>query len=68
MNSSPNAASAPFELQFLDSMIAHHKGAVEMATLAESRAERKEIKELAASILIDQEREKDAHCYNRYLE
>jgi uncharacterized protein (DUF305 family) len=57
MNSSPGAASAPFELQFLDTMIAHHKGAVEMATLAESRAQRAELKELASGIVFDQERE-----------
>ena len=57
MKSAPGAASAPFELQFLDSMIFHHQGAVEMAVLAESRADRAEIKELAASIVDEQERE-----------
>lgn len=57
MDSSPGAASAPFELQFLDTMIAHHKGAIDMAMLAESRAERAEIKELANNIISDQERE-----------
>jgi len=57
MASSPGAASAPYELQFLDSMIVHHKGAVDMAMLAEKRAERKEVKELAASIIYDQEKE-----------
>jgi Uncharacterized protein conserved in bacteria len=31
MGSSPGAASAPVELQFIDTMIAHHRGAVEMA-------------------------------------
>ena len=57
MESSPGAESAPLELQFLDSMIAHHKGAVDMAMLAETRASRAEIKELAANIINDQERE-----------
>ena len=57
MKSSPGASSAPFELQFLDSMIVHHKGAVEMAMLAEGRAERAEVKELAANIIHEQERE-----------
>ncbi len=57
MESSPGAATAPFDLQFLDSMIAHHQGALEMATLAEARAESSEIKELATSIIFDQERE-----------
>lgn len=57
MESSPGASSAPFELQFLDTMIAHHKGAVDMATLAETRAQRSELKQLAAGIVFDQERE-----------
>lgn len=57
IDSSPGSMSAPFELQFLDTMIAHHKAAVEMAALAETRAQRFEIKELAASIVFDQERE-----------
>jgi uncharacterized protein (DUF305 family) len=57
MASSPGAASAPYELQFLDSMIVHHKGAVDMAMLAEKRSQRKEVKELAASIIYDQEKE-----------
>ena len=55
--SSAGAATAPFELQFLDSMIAHHQGAVEMAMLADNRAAHPEIKELAANIIDAQERE-----------
>ena len=57
MTSSPGAAEAPIELQFLDTMIAHHKGAVEMATLAETKAQSPELKELAAGMIADQERE-----------
>ena len=57
MESSEGAASAPIELQFLDTMIVHHEGAVEMAKLAESRAERPELKQLALAIIRDQERE-----------
>ena len=57
MASSPGAGSAPYDLQFLDTMIVHHKGAVDMAMLAEKRAQRKELKELAASIIYDQEKE-----------
>lgn len=57
MSTSPGAASAPYDLQFLDTMIVHHKGAVDMAMLAEKRAQRKEVKELAASIIYDQEAE-----------
>ncbi len=57
MQSSPGAATAPYDLQFLDTMTVHHQGAVDMAKLAETRAEHKELKELAASIIYDQEKE-----------
>lgn len=57
MASAPGASSAPYDLQFLDTMIVHHKGAVDMAMLAEKRAQRQEVKELAASIIFDQEKE-----------
>lgn len=57
MQSSPNAASAPFDLQFIDTMTAHHQGAVDMAMLAETRAQHPELKELAANIIDAQERE-----------
>lgn len=57
MQSSPGAAAAPYDLQFMDTMIVHHQGAVDMAKLAETRAEHKELKDLAASIIYDQEKE-----------
>jgi uncharacterized protein (DUF305 family) len=57
MESSPGAADAPADLQFIDTMIAHHQRAVDMARLAESRAEREEIKKFGAAIIADQERE-----------
>lgn len=57
MQSSPGAESAPYDLQFIDSMIEHHKGAVDMATLAETRAQHPELKDLAANIVSEQERE-----------
>jgi uncharacterized protein (DUF305 family) len=57
MQSSSGAASAPYDLQFIDTMSAHHKGAVDMAMLAEKRALHPELKELAANITGDQERE-----------
>jgi uncharacterized protein (DUF305 family) len=44
MTSSPGATSAPIELQFLDTMIIHHKGAIDMAKLADARAEHGELK------------------------
>jgi uncharacterized protein (DUF305 family) len=57
MKTSPDAANAPFDLQFLDTMIAHHKGAIEMAKDVETKAGRAEIKALAKNIIADQEKE-----------
>ena len=49
MKSSPNASTAPYELQFIDTMIAHHQGAVEMAKPAVGKAHHPELKSLAPS-------------------
>jgi uncharacterized protein (DUF305 family) len=57
MKSSPNAASAPYDLQFLDTMISHHQGAVEMAKSAETKAEHSELNTLAKNIITSQEKE-----------
>ncbi len=57
MKSSPNAASADYDLQFVDTMIAHHQGAVDMAKMLPSRAEHAEIKKLGVVIIAAQERE-----------
>lgn len=57
MESSPGAAEAPQELQFIDTMIAHHQGAVEMAKLAEGRTENKQFQTFADGIINAQDRE-----------
>ncbi|MDM7921716.1 MAG: DUF305 domain-containing protein [Pyrinomonadaceae bacterium] len=57
MQNSPGAADAPIELQFIDTMTVHHQEAVDMAKMAETRAERAEVKKLAANIIADQDRE-----------
>lgn len=57
MKSSPNAANAPFDLQFIDTMIAHHQGAVDMAKMVEGRTTRAELKAFANKIIADQNRE-----------
>jgi uncharacterized protein (DUF305 family) len=57
MASSPGAADAPLELQFIDTMIVHHQGALDMAKLAEVRASRDELKKFGAAIIADQDRE-----------
>lgn len=59
MESSPGAANAPQELQFIDTMIAHHEGAIEMALLVNNRSRRPEMQELAKGILEAQRGEVD---------
>jgi len=46
-----------FESTFLDQMIQHHQMAVQMAKLAQSRADRPEIKEMAQNIISSQSEE-----------
>lgn len=57
MESSPGAADAPFDLQFLDTMIAHHQGAVDMSRLVETKSENPQFKKFADGIIMAQERE-----------
>lgn len=57
MQSSPNAASAPYDLQFLDTMIAHHRGAVDMAGPCSTKAQHAEVKTLCANIISSQQKE-----------
>lgn len=57
MKSSPNAADADYDLQFLDTMIAHHQAAIDMAKLVDGRSEHAELKKLAANIVAMQQKE-----------
>jgi uncharacterized protein (DUF305 family) len=50
-------ASQPFDLRFIDAMIAHHRGAIDMARMAQEQSQRPEITELAAAIISAQEAE-----------
>ncbi len=59
MASSPNAASQPFDLQFLDTMTAHHTGAIEMAGMALKKSTNDELKKFAQKIIDDQKKEID---------
>ncbi|HEX2184781.1 MAG TPA: DUF305 domain-containing protein [Chloroflexota bacterium] len=52
-------APDPFERAFIDAMIPHHQGAIDAARLAQQRAVRQEIKDLARAIIADQQREID---------
>lgn len=58
MQTAPNAAAQPFDLQFLDTMIAHHQGAIEMAKAAGAKTDSNaELKTFAAKIVTDQQQE-----------
>jgi uncharacterized protein (DUF305 family) len=57
MKSSPNAASQPYDLQFIDTMIHHHQGAVDMAKIAVGKTNNQELKAFAQKIIADQTRE-----------
>ncbi|MEP7213477.1 MAG: DUF305 domain-containing protein [Acidobacteriota bacterium] len=57
MNSDPNAAQQPFDLQFLDSMMHHHNGAIAMAKMVLGKTERPELKAFAQKIIDDQTKE-----------
>lgn len=52
-----SAQSSPYDLQFIDTMIVHHQGAVDMASIAESRLQNGMLKALARTIPADQQRE-----------
>lgn len=56
---SPTAAGNATDSRFVAGMVPHHEGAIEMAKLAEARAKREEIKEMAADILASQQQEID---------
>lgn len=46
-----SAKAAPFDQQFIDMMVPHHEGALEMARIAEQRSQRPEIRQMASDIL-----------------
>lgn len=57
MKSSPNAASAPYDLQFIDTMTEHHQSAIDMAKMAEMNAQHAEVKSLSRGIVAAQQKE-----------
>ena len=57
MKSSPDADKQPYDLQFLDTMIVHHEGAVKMAQMLIGKTRRDELKTFAQKIIDDQTRE-----------
>ncbi len=57
MKSSPNAARQPYDLQFLDTMSAHHQSAIDMAKMVDGKSNNAELKAFAAKIIADQNKE-----------
>lgn len=57
MKSSPNAAAQPYDLQFMDTMTAHHQSAIDMAKMALSKSTNDELKKFAQKIIDDQTKE-----------
>ena len=57
MKSSPNAASAPYDLQFIDTMTMHHQGAIDMAKMALEKSQNADLKKFAQKIIDDQNKE-----------
>jgi uncharacterized protein (DUF305 family) len=53
----PKPDTAPFDRMFIDMMVPHHQGAVEMAHIALERAEHPELKVMAQAIVSSQEAE-----------
>ena len=54
-----SVATAPYDHQFIDMMSKHHRGAIEMATMAQGKIEHSGLKELVKTIPIDQQKEID---------
>ncbi len=52
-----DVSGQPYELRFFDTMAMHHKSAVEMAKMAETQAMHPELKQLAAKMHKDQDKE-----------
>lgn len=52
-----NLSGDDFDKAFIEMMIVHHEGAVDMAQLSDSRAKHDEIKELSKEIIAAQEQE-----------
>jgi uncharacterized protein (DUF305 family) len=57
MKSAPDAVTSPYDLQFLDTMIAHHQGAVDMAKMIDGRTQNADLKRFGATVIADQEKE-----------
>jgi uncharacterized protein (DUF305 family) len=52
-----SGAGMEFDRMFIDMMVPHHQAAIEMALIAQEKAELTELKQMADQIIADQERE-----------
>jgi uncharacterized protein (DUF305 family) len=59
VSASASAETASFDQQFLDTMMVHHQGAIDMAELVATRSSHKGLLRLAHAILADQRSEID---------
>lgn len=57
MKSDADAAKAPYDLQFIDTMIHHHQGAVDMAKMIEGKTQNPDLIKFGKQIVADQEKE-----------
>jgi uncharacterized protein (DUF305 family) len=53
----PTEAGAEFDQMFIDMMVPHHQSAIEMATIAQERADHAELKGMASQVIEDQGKE-----------
>ena len=53
------ASARPFDRAFIDAMIPHHQSAIDMAREGQTRAVHQEVRDLAAQIIVEQQREID---------
>ncbi len=57
MKSDANAATAPYDLQFIDTMTHHHQGAVDMAKMIDGKTQNADLIKFGKQIVADQEKE-----------
>lgn len=57
MQGSPRAEKAPYDVQFLDTMVMHHQEALDMSQMALDKAQNAKVKSLAQRIIDDQKEE-----------
>jgi uncharacterized protein (DUF305 family) len=55
--SSPNAAKAPFDVQFLDTMAQHHRDGIKMFQMAVDKAQSQELRDKAQMMIDEQKKE-----------